>query len=300
MRPGLWTVLLLSMISYLITDGRVIKPNLEAKYQLQQSVLSSEEESAMQYSIMSPAVTYAVQKMIGVVIMNNQKIRLYSFEVVTFISFIALYLLFYLYLRVNYDEKRSVQGLIMLQALLLYFIQNNYHESSLFNMIFFTMGMLIIAMRKDALLPLIVLTGSLNQPQIIGLMLFYMILRFSEGNLMRFQTAAVVIISVISWVLAESVLKSFYGIRTGEFAITGLHSNIPLLILCGMILLTLAVRGLPGSAGIFRMSVFFIPLAVLLTFMLVQSPAPLDFAYIFIFVIPPVINLFVYNPPVKA
>ena len=297
MRPGFWTILLLSMISYLIVDGRVIKPDLEAKYELQQNILSGSEDSPLQYSILTPAVTFAVQKMAGVVIMNNYRIKVFSFGLVAFLSFAILYLLFYLYLRANLDESRCVLGLVMLQALIICFIQYSFHESSVFNMIFFAMGLLIIALRKDFILPLIVLTGSLNQPQIIGLVLFYMIIRFAEGRLSRPLTIITTLLSVAIWILAESFLRSFYGIRNELTEVHMLTANVPLYVISGIALLVLAVRGLPASQSIYRLSVYFVPPALLITSMLMPSLQPADFMYSFLFVIPSVLSLFSFNRP---
>jgi len=72
------------MISYLIVDGRIIKPQSNSKYELQQLILTGQEETQQQYSVLTPAVTYAMQKLIGVIVINNAKARLYSFEIVAF------------------------------------------------------------------------------------------------------------------------------------------------------------------------------------------------------------------------
>ncbi|MBK9227095.1 MAG: hypothetical protein IPL67_08630 [Ignavibacteria bacterium] len=148
MRPGFFIVILLSMISYLIVDGRIIKPQSNSKYELQQLILTGQEETQQQYSVLTPAVTYAMQKLIGVIVINNAKARLYSFEIVAFFSFLAFYFILYFYLRLNFDEKQSMIGLLLFQSVIMLLIQNVYTEPAIFNLTFFAAGLLIIAMKK--------------------------------------------------------------------------------------------------------------------------------------------------------
>jgi hypothetical protein len=286
LRPGFFIVILLSMISYLIVDGRIIKPQSNSKYELQQLILTGQEETQQQYSVLTPAVTYAMQKLIGVIVINNAKARLYSFEIVAFFSFLAFYFILYFYLRLNFDEKQSMIGLLLFQSVIMLLIQNVYTEPAIFNLTFFAAGLLIIAMKKDFLLPLVIMLGSLNQPQILALLLFYMIYQFSSGNLMKLRSSVIVLTSLASWLLVENILKSFYGLRPetspGQLDLV----NIPMFILMLGILVVMSFKSLFKGDMIFKFSILFTPLYILLALMLMPQATLLDLSPVLLFIIP--------------
>lgn len=292
MRPGFYIVILLGMISYLIVDGRIIKPQANAKYELQQLVLTGEEESQQQYSVLTPAVTYALQKLIGVIVINNAKARLYSFEIVALFSFLMFYLIFYFYLRIHVDERQSMIGLLLFQSVLMLLIQNDYSEASIFNLTFFAAGLLLISMKKDFLLPLIVTLGSLNQPQILAILLFYMIYQFSIGRLMKLRTSVVIFISLACWLLVQNILKSFYGLRTETIAAHFDYVNIPMLILAISILTIMSFKSLIAGEKLFRFSLLFSPLYILFALMLMPQATLLDLTPALLFIIPAGLYLF--------
>ncbi len=292
MRPAYFIVLLLGMISYLIVDGRIIKPQAAAKYELQQRILTGQEESQQQYSILTPAVTYSVQKLLGVVVINNTKLRLYSFEIVALFSFLAFYLIFYFYLRIYFNENQSITGLLIIQAVLLTVIQIIYTEAAVFNLTFFAIGLLLIAVKKDFILPLIITLGAMNQSQILALLLFYMIYQFSAGNLIRLKTILTVSASLVCWLLVESLLKSFYGIRSAGLQESLAAVNFPALVLITSILILMSYKSLTLGEKIFKFSILFTPLYILLALMLMPQANLLDLSPVLLFIIPSVLYLF--------
>ena len=294
MRPAYFIVLLLGMISYLIVDGRVVKPQASAKYELQQRILTGQEESQQQYSILTSAVTFSVQKLLGVVVVNNTKLRLYSFEIVALLSFMAFFLIFYFYLRIYFDENQSITGLLLMQAVLSIVIQNIYTEAAIFNLTFFAIGLLLIALKRDFLLPLIITLGAMNQSQILALLLFYMIYQFSMGRLFKLRVIVIAGTSLVSWLVVESLLKSFYGIRNAGLDEAPLLVNIPSLIIIFSILFLMSYKSLFQRDKIFKFSLLFTPLYILLSLMLMPQANLLDLSPVLLFILPPA--LFFFTP----
>lgn len=292
MRPAYFIVLLLGMISYLIVDGRIIKPQAVAKYELQQRILTGQEETPQQYSILTHAVTYSVQKLIGVVVVNNTKLRLYSFEIVALFSFIAFFLIFYFYLRIYFDENQSITGLLIIQAVLSVVIQNIYTEAAIFNLTFFSIGLLLIAMKRDLLLPLIITLGAMNQSQILALLLFYMIYQFSIGILFKLRAIITVIASLICWLVVEGLLKSFYGLRIAGVTDALAVVNFPALVAITSILVLMSYKSLILGDKIFKFSLLFAPLYILFALMLMPQANLLDLSPVLLFIIPPALYMF--------
>jgi len=285
-------VLLLGMISYLIVDGRIIKPQAATKYELQQRILTGQEETPQQYSILTPAVTYSVQKLIGVVVVNNTKLRLYSFEIIALFSFIAFFLIFYFYLRIYFDENQSITGLLIIQVVLSVVIQNIYTEAAIFNLTFFAIGLLLIAMKRDFILPLIITLGAMNQSQILALLLFYMIYQFSIGILFKLRTIITVIASLVCWLVVEGLLKSFYGLRIAGVTDALAVVNFPALIAITSILIFMSYKSLIIGDKVFKFSMLFAPLYILFALMLLPQANLLDLSPVLLFIIPPALYLF--------
>jgi hypothetical protein len=277
------------MLSFLIVDGRIIKPQLEGKFSLQQSILSGSEETQKQYSILSPAVSFSMQKLADAVMDNNYKIRLYSFEILAFFSFLILFLLTYLYLRVHLDDNQTMIGLVLVQLLLALILQNEYSESSIFNLIFFAMGLLLISIRRDAILPLIIFLGAFNQAQILSLLLFYIIWLFSEGKLLKLRSAFIFLLSLGLWMFAMSLLKSFYGLRTEQLSAEMQIANIPALIMLLLVILIAAIKSISKTERIFKLSLLFIPLYLIFTLMMMPQATFLDLSPVLLFLIPGIV-----------
>lgn len=286
MRPGFYIVLLLSLISYLIVDGRIIEPQLEQMTALQQNILSGNEETPLQYGILSPAVTFAVQKLIGAVVVNNYKARLYSFEIVCIAAFISFFLIMYLYLRLHFNETVTMTGLVLFQLLLALIIQDEFTFPGIFNLVFFVMGLLIISMKKDLLLPVIVTLGGLNQPQILSLILFYVILMFAEDRLIRFRTFAVLLLSTGLWMFESVILKSFYGLRTGLVENRIVLPNLYFYIILLLILTLIAAIFSFKSEKTVRLGVYFIPLYLAFTYIVMPYAGFIDLAPVLLLLVP--------------
>ncbi len=177
-------------------------------------------------------------------------------------------------------------GLLLFQSVIMLLIQNIYTEPAIFNLTFFAAGLLIIAMKKDFLLPLLISLGSLNQPQILALLLFYMIYQFSLGKLMKLRSSVIFLTSLASWLLIENILKSFYGLRPetspGQFDLV----NIPMFILMLGILVVMSFKSLFKGDMIFKFSILFTPLYILLALMLMPRATLLDLSPVLLFIIP--------------
>lgn len=284
--------LFLTAISFLIVDGRIIKPGLEEKYSLQQSILSGTNETRLQYGVLAPAVSFAIQKMAGTIVINNQKLRLYSFELMSLFLFGAFFLLLYLYLRTSFTETVSITGLVLAQVLLALIIQDVYTEQAIFNLVFFVMGMLLFSIRKDFLLPLVIALGGLNQPQILALLLFYILLLFAEDRLLNFKSAAVILLSIGVWLLESSLLKSVYGLRTESAVTDQTPVNVPVYIALMLILFLSAFAGSGKSMKFRRYSLLFIPLYFVFTMLVMPDASAADLSPSIVLMLPAFLSMF--------
>lgn len=283
--------LFLTAISFLIVDGRIIKPGLDDIYSLQQSILSGTNETRLQYGVLAPAVSYAIQKMAGTVVMNNQKLRLYSFELVSLLLFGSFFLLLYLYLRTSFTEVISITGLVFAQVLLALIIQDIYTEQAIFNLVFFVMGMLLFSIRKDFLLPLVIALGGLNQPQILALLLFYILLLFAEDRLLSFKGAAVILLSIGVWLFESSLLKSIYGLRNEPAVTENVPVNVPVYIALMLILFLAAFAGSGKSAKFRRYSLLFIPLYFVFTMLVMPDASAADLSPAIVLMLPAFLSM---------
>lgn len=287
MRPVTVIALLLTMISYAIVDVRIIVPKQTGMYELQQSVLSGSEESPLQYSILAPSITFALQKLFGTIVMKNPEVRLLSFRIAAFSTFFILFFTLGLYLRTSLSGKQTILGLLIMQILLAFVLQNEWTLQAILNLIFFTMGMMLISLRREILLPLIILLGSLNQPQILALILYFIIYKFSEGELINLRTFAVTAVGTVTWVFSQSLLSSFYGLRSYVPDSSGFpETNVPALLIVAFVIFVLCVKGLRGAEKVQRMALMFIPLYIILALMLMPYGTLLDLAPVLLFAAP--------------
>lgn len=292
MRPGFIIALFLTAISFLIVDGRIIRPGIDEKYSLQQSILSGTNETRLQYGVLAPAVSFAIQKMAGTIVMNNQKLRLYSFELMSLFLFGAFFLLLYLYLRTSFPEVISITGLVIAQVLLALIIQDVYTEQAIFNLVFFVMGMLLFSIRKDFLLPLVIALGGLNQPQILALLLFYILLLFAEDRLLNFKSAAVILLSIGVWLFESSLLKSVYGLRNEPAVTESTPVNVPVYIVLMLILFLAAFAGSGKSVKFRRYSLLFIPLYFVFTMLVMPDASAADLSPSIVLMLPAFLSMF--------
>jgi hypothetical protein len=147
-------------------------------------------------------------------------------------------------------------------------------------------------MKKDFLLPLIITLGSLNQPQILALLLFYIIYQFSIGKLMKLRTSMITFISLACWLLVQNILKSFYGLRTESIAVQLDYVNVPMFTLAIGILVIMSFKSLFAGEKIFKFSILFTPLYILFALMLMPQATLLDLTPALLFIIPAGLYLF--------
>ncbi|MEO8210745.1 MAG: hypothetical protein ABI840_09285 [bacterium] len=217
MNPVYYIIILLTLISYKITDMKILTPDLLTRSEVQINILSGQADYPYQYRVLKPLLGYTLQKVINNFVRGSLRSHLYAFQIITLIAFFLFYFCFYKFLSMFFSDNSCIIGLMLLQVVIPLSITSIWQEGDFYNFIFFTIGFLLMFKSKDYYLPLVFGIGMLNREQIIFLMVFYIAFLLSQNKLNSKKSYIVICLSVLACAIVYFALRWKYGFKSTEF-----------------------------------------------------------------------------------
>ncbi len=272
MKPVYYIIILLTLISYKIVDKEVLSPDLLARVEVQNSILSGQIEYPYQYRVLNPAMGYVLQKLLLNFVNNTYRAHLYAFEIITLFAFAILYSCFYLFLKIFFSDTACIIGLVLLQVVIPLSITSVWQEGDFYNFIFFTIGFLLMFRSKDYYLPLVFGIGLMNREQIIFLFVFYAAYLISTNKLKEKKSIIVIALSVIACAVVYFGLRWKFGYKYTEVNYNTLRNteNISLIIQLWaaevLIFVILSIKAFKESNKFFKLGLIAIGMYFVLYF----------------------------------
>jgi hypothetical protein len=213
LKPVYWVIIILTLISYELTDLKILTPDLLLRTEVQMNILTGQMDYPYQYRVFKPAIGYALQKVIRIFEDNKFRAHLYAYEIITLAAFFLFYFCFYKFLKIFFSDSACIAGLFFLQAVIPLSITSVWQEGDFYNFIFYTIGFLLMFKSKDYYLPLIFGIGLLNREQMIFLMVFYVAYLISQNKLNTKKSYIVIALSVVACAIVYFGLRWKYGYK---------------------------------------------------------------------------------------
>ncbi len=272
MKPVYYLIILTSLISFKIVDNRVIRADPVTRDQLQARILSGEAEFPHQYRILVPAMGYALQQLFHKLTKDPLKAHIYSYELIILIAFLLLYYCLFLFLNFFFTDISCMIGILLFQILIPLSITGVWQEGDFYNVLFFTIGLLLMFKSKDYYLPLVLGIGMINNEQILFLFIFYIAYLVSQNKLNTKKSYFIIALSAGVCIFVYILLKWKFGFRESETLYYALHNfeSIPsilsLWITQVVIFVWLSIKSFKYSDNFFKLGLMSVGLYFILFF----------------------------------
>jgi len=270
-KPIYFLIILLTLISYKIVDDMLLTPYAEVRYEHQTSLLKGETYYPFQYRVLKPAMAYALQKVIYLVVKNSPKANLYAYRTLAFFAFLFIYSCFYYFLKMFFSDLACMFGLLVPQIFIPLTINGRYLEGDFHTFLFYTIGLILMFKSKDYYLPIVFGIGVLNRDQIIFLLVFYIAYLISQKRLFSKKSYIVITLSLIAYAIGYFVLRWKFGFKYQDHITKNVTNNItyilPVLQIWAaevFIFVILCLKSFKKSNQFFKLS--FISLSVYISF----------------------------------
>ncbi len=219
LKPAYIVILLLTIISVQTISFNVIFPNVPLRMKLQTDILSGNMEPPYQYRILKPYAGFVIEKIISVFSDDSALNHVISYQLIMIVVFLSIYILFYLFLKLFFNNTISIIGLISLSIIIPLGITSIWEEGDYYNLLFFLIGLNLIFLSKDYFLPLIMLAGVINRDQIIFLLVFYICYLISINRLWDKKSILIIIASIALWGAGYYVMRMIFGFKETKYTI---------------------------------------------------------------------------------
>lgn len=212
MKTAYVIILILTLLSFKLVDFKILnKNNINYRNTVQSTIVKGNDGFSLEYGMLAPAIIYAVQKVFNIPF-NIYKSQLIASNVVNFFIFLLIFYLFYLYLKMFFNEGNSIIGLLLLASVVPFSLNGIYPESDFLNLLLFILGMVMILKSKIIFVPIIILIGMFNEMQISFLIVFFICYLISSGKVFSPLNLIIVLISIIISIAAYYIIDSRVGI----------------------------------------------------------------------------------------
>lgn len=210
-------ILLLTMISSQIISDRTIKPNVQKRINIQDSILAGQYEAPYQYRILKSLLGEFTGYFVSRVVHDPEKSHVISFHIIIFIVFLGIFSLMYFYLRLFFSVNACMIGLLLLQIVIPLGITSIWEEGDYITLLFYLIGFNLMFRSKENLLPVVILIGVLNRDQIIYILAFYVAFLIGEKRLFAKKGIAVILLSLAAYLISYYSMRLYFGFKINYY-----------------------------------------------------------------------------------
>ena len=217
-------ILIVTLISSVLVIKDVIIPNVDARIEFEEKILSGDHDSPYQYRILKPLIAKAIQLVVVPLTQEMRTAHIVSHAMLVGACFLLLYYLFFLYLRRIFTEQAAITGLVLLALVIPLATTGYYMVGDFLTLMFFAAGFALFFNDKDQYLPAVIFVGAFNRQQIIILLVFYVIHLYSTDQLFKRSRLAVLVASVLAFGTAWFAVRFYFGFKPDPYPIL-LHTT---------------------------------------------------------------------------
>lgn len=218
-KPAYIVIILLTIITVQTISFKIIFPNVPLRMQIQTDILSGNMEPPYQYRILKPYAGFFLEKVLSLFSDDQMFTHVLSYQIIIFVVFLAIFILFYFFLKLFFNDIISIIGLIFLYLVIPLGITSIWEEGDYYNLLFFLIGFNLMFRSKEVYLPLIMLAGVINRDQIIFLLVFYVCYSLSMNRLWSVRTLLILAASAVAWGAGYYCLRLIFGFKETKYTV---------------------------------------------------------------------------------
>ena len=247
----------LSIIGTIMHFDMIDRPFFEQQYMLHQKIVEHSAPAPYQYRVLQPFLVDTILHLLSAKYGTNTYSLLFmgSYALIRFYAILITFIAVFLALRMKYAQGTAGFGVTLLAVFIPFTYRYYYYQpTSILEMAFFALGLLMTLKRKAALLLPLVAIGTLNRETMCFIPLIYFM--YWLPNLKRMEYVWLGVTSItfilifmglrIVWPAAGSLLDIFHYVSVN---LTSSRDNLDLLlILSPLFILFFNVKQMSASS----------------------------------------------------